>query len=611
MSRPLEDYALIGDCRTAALVGTNGSIDWWCAPRFDSPACFAALVGTPDNGCWIIAPLEKAARARRRYVDETLIVRTEFETRRGICRVIDFMPLDCPHPMIVRKVVGVHGRVAMRMELAARFAYGRISPQICSDQGLTLLAAGQQLALQSPIVLSQKRSTLLADFIVEPGQELAFTLSALDSIDRAPPTSDIESLLSKTRRWWLQWAARCNYQGPWRDVVIRSLLTLKALTYSATGAIVAAPTTSLPELLGGSRNWDYRYCWLRDSTFLLLTLMRAGYHQEALDWRLWLERIASGHPSELQPIYSVSGQRRLDQRDLSWLPGYCGSRPVREGNDAYRQLQLDTFGEVMDALHQARVHKLHVTPQSWGLQRRLVEHLETLVGHADKGIWESRGKPQHFTHSKVMCWVAFDRAVHAVENCSLQGPVNRWRDIRSALHAEICERGFDARIGSFVRAYGSEALDAATLLLPLVGFLPADDPRMVGTVDAVSKHLIRGGLVHRYQTHRSGDGLPESEGAFLACTCWLAENLALQNRRHEAETLFARVLDLRNDVGLLSEEYDVDRRAQIGNFPQALSHLAMVAAAYTLSSSDSPARQRAAMDPGRPPRCLPSRNKGN
>jgi GH15 family glucan-1,4-alpha-glucosidase len=593
-TRPLEDYALIGDCRTAALVGKDGSIDWWCTPRFDSPACFAALVGTADNGMWQIAPAARRFEVRRRYRPDTLILETEFRTATGRCRLTDFMPMHSKAPTIVRQVTGIEGRVPLRMKLVIRPDHGHLVPWVARSGGdLVAIAGPQRLVLRTDVSHRGEKLTTVAEFETRRGRTHFFALSDSLSYDPPPPRlRDVDRAARDTERFWRHWAARCTYQGEWRDAVVRSLITIKALIYRPTGGMVAAPTTSLPEMPGGQRNWDYRFCWLRDSTFVLLTLMRAGYRDEADAWRAWLERAVAGLPSQLQPIYSVTGEHRIEQRDLPWLAGYARSSPVREGNEACEQLQLDTYGEVMDALHHARRGALAKRHDSWSLQCKLLSHLETLVDRPDKGMWESRGRAQHFVHSKAMCWVAFDRGVATAERYGLPGPVARWRKLRDRLHAEICRRGFNRRLKSFTRAYGSSTLDASTLLLPLVGFLPADDPRVLGTVAAVRRRLMKGGLVHRYDTRRARDGLPHGEAAFLACTCWLADNLALQGRRKEARRLFERVLAVRNDVGLLAEEYDIGRHRQMGNFPQALSHLALVGAAYSLSHHDSPAKLR-------------------
>jgi len=494
---------------------------------------------------------------------------------------------------LVRLVVGLEGEVDLQMKLVIRFDYGRLVPWVSRNDGELLAVGGSDLVvLRTPVAHEGRDLTTCADFPVRAGEEIPFTLSRGASHRAAPAGIDAQAALAQTERYWCEWAGRCNYEGEWRDNVVRSLITLKALTYAPTGGMVAAPTTSLPEQPGGNRNWDYRFCWLRDATFVLLSLMQAGYREEADSWRAWLVRAVAGLPSQLQPIYNVLGDRRIDEWCVPWLPGYDGATPVRIGNDAYSQLQLDTFGEVIDALHHARRRDLPGGDTSWPLQRALLEHLETLLESTDRGIWEVRGPEQHFTYSKVMMWVAFDRAVSAVKNFGLEGSIEHWRTIRDRLHAEICDKAFDPELGSFVQAYGSKQLDASTLLIPHVGFLPPDDPRVRGTLAAIDKHLVRDGFVHRYDTRTTEDGLPPGEGVFLACTCWLADNLVLQGRRAEARAIFERVLSVCNDVGLLAEEYDVAGRRQLGNFPQGLSHLALIGTAYNLREPQGPAKER-------------------
>jgi GH15 family glucan-1,4-alpha-glucosidase len=598
MALRIEDYALIGDCESAALVGKDGSIDWLCLPRFDSPACFSALLGGPENGRWKIAPKSSATEVERRYRGDTMILDTEFLCATGRCRVTDFMPVRDSAPSLVRIVTGLEGRVRMRMELAIRFDYGRLVPWVSRrGEDLVAIAGSEQVVLRAPVTHRGEGMTTVAEFDVSAGESVTFTLVHAPSHLPPPEPQDPRAALEATERFWRSWCLRGTLDGPWRDAVVRSLLTLKALTYAPTGGMVAAPTTSLPEQMGGTRNWDYRFCWLRDATFVLLTMMQAGYRKEAEAWRAWLVRSVAGLPSQLQPLYSVTGDHRLDELELPWLAGHQGTKPVRIGNAAYRQTQLDVFGEVLDALHHARRHGMRGTEVDWALEKALLQHLETLAGAEDRGIWEVRGPTWHFTHSKVMIWVAFDRAISAVKDFGLDGPVKRWRKIRDALHAEICEKAFDPELGAFVQAYGSKQLDAATLLLPHVGFLPATDPRMVGTVAAIQKRLARNGLIDRYDTAAAPDGLPPGEGSFLACSFWLVDNLVLQGRLDEGRELFEHLLTLRNDVGLLAEEYDPVAKRQLGNFPQALSHLALVDSAFNLARFKGPARERSKHQP--------------
>ncbi|MGE0718603.1 MAG: glycoside hydrolase family 15 protein [Alphaproteobacteria bacterium] len=590
---PIEDYALIGDCRTAALVGADGSIDWLCLPRFDSPACFNRLLGEAEHGRWLIAPTTPGHRVRRSYRKDTLVLDTVFDGEGGSCRITDFMVVGAAGATVVRLVTGLRGRVDLRLELVVRFDYGHIIPWVSrSDHELMAVAGPDALVLRTPVALRGESLRTVAEFCVEQGEEIPFVLTHGPSHLEPPPPVAAASALTDTEKFWRGWATQCNYTGPWREAVVRSLIVLKALIYEPTGGIIAAPTTSLPEKAGGERNWDYRYCWLRDATFVLLTLMQAGYRAEAEAWRSWLVRAVAGHPSQVQPLYGVSGIHRIDELVLPWLPGYGGAKPVRIGNSAYAQLQLDTFGEVLDAMHHARRIELGPSEASWALQKALLGHLESLLDAPDRGIWEMRGPEQHFTHSKVMMWVAFDRAVSAVRDFGLDGPAERWRGIRDALHAEVCARAFDPDLGAFVQSYGSRQLDAATLLMPIVGFLPPGDPRIVGTVDAIGRRLLRNGFVHRYDTARTDDGLPPGEGVFLACTFWFIDNLVLQERYDEGRAMFERLLDIRNDVGLLAEEYDAEAGCFLGNFPQALSHLALVGTAYNLQQPRGPARER-------------------
>jgi len=591
----IEDYGLIGDTHTAALVGRNGSIDWLCLPRFDSGACFAALLGNERHGRWSITPGATAMTTKRRYRADTLILETDFETAGGIVRVIDFMTPRRAEPDVIRIVEGVRGEVPMQMELVIRFDYGSIVPWVRTVDGhLQAIAGPDALSLWTDVQTYGKDLTTRADFVVREGDRIPFLLMWHPSHTAAPEPFDTLRALEDAARWWREWSGRCTYTGPWRDQVVRSLITLKALTYAPTGGIVAAPTTSLPEKIGGVRNWDYRYCWLRDATYSLYALMTGGYTDEAIAWRNWLLRAVAGDPSTLHIMYGVQGTRRLPELELPWLPGYEDSRPVRIGNAAINQLQLDVYGEVMDALHFSRRTGIASDPASWALQKALVSFLERAWCQPDEGIWEVRGPRRHFTHSKVMAWVAFDRAVKAVERYGLAGPVDRWRQVRAEVHDEVCRAGFDATRNTFTQYYGSHELDASLLMLPLVGFLPADDPRVIGTVHAIERELMWDGFVQRYRPGEHIDGLPAGEGVFLACTFWLADNYELQGRHKEAHALFDRLLGLCNDLGLLSEEYDPDSRRQLGNFPQAFSHVMLINTARNLSRPHGPAEERSA-----------------
>jgi GH15 family glucan-1,4-alpha-glucosidase len=590
----IEDYGLIGDLLTAGLVSRAGSLDWLCLPRFDAGACFAALLGTAEHGRWLLAPAGEPRPTTRRYRDGTLVLETDHETPEGAVRVIEFMPPRTREPDVVRLVVGLRGRVRMRMELVIRFDYGSIVPWVRRlDGGICAVAGPDTVVVRSPVPMHGENMRTVADFDVAEGERVPFVLAWHPSHERPPDPVDAEELLHSTDEWWRRWSTRCRYQGPWRDAVIRSLVTLKALTYDPTGAVVAAATTSLPEQIGGARNWDYRFCWLRDATFTLYALMTAGYEQEARAWREWLLRAVAGTPGQLQIMYGIAGERRLGETELDWLPGYEGSRPVRVGNLACRQLQLDVFGELMDALHVARRVGLEPDANAWQVQRVLLDHLESTWQQPDDGLWEVRGPRRHFTHSKVMAWVALDRAVKAVERFGQEGPLQRWRSLRAAIHDEVCRRGFDAERGAFVQSYGSKALDASALMFPLVGFLPVADPRMAGTIAAIERELMVDGFVRRYRTDTEVDGLPAGEGAFLLCSFWLADNLALLGRAGEARALFERLLALRNDVGLLAEEYDPRAARLLGNFPQAFSHVALVNTATNLTRSGAPAEHRA------------------
>ncbi|MET0497253.1 MAG: glycoside hydrolase family 15 protein [Steroidobacteraceae bacterium] len=587
----IENYALIGDCHTAALVGSDGSIDWLCLPRFDSGACFAALLGTPDHGRWLIAPAADIVSTRRRYRDDTLILETEFETSEGAVRIIDCMPLSDDRWDVVRIVEGIRGRVAMCMELVIRFDYGSIVPWVRrSGDALLAIAGPDGIELHTPVAVQGENMKTVARFDVRAGERIPFTLNYRPSYEASQPPIDPEQLLDSTERQWRKWSARCGYDGQWHSAVVRSLITLKALTYAPTGGIVAAPTTSLPEQLGSVRNWDYRYCWLRDATFTLNALLLAGYHEEAGAWTDWLLRAAAGRPQDLQTLYSVTGERRLDEFELSWLPGYGGAAPVRIGNAASTQFQLDVYGEIMDTLHLARAAGLEPEPAAWRIQVQLLEFLDSGWRQPDEGIWEVRGPRLHFTHSKVMAWVAFDRAIKDAEEFALDGPVARWRELRDAIHAEVCTKGFDAHRNTFVQSYDSEHLDASLLLIPQVGFLPPDDPRVRGTVEAIERHLMVDGLVLRYSTSTAVDALPPGEGAFLPCSFWLADGLVLIGRRAEGQALFERLLALSNDLGLLAEEYDPHERRMLGNFPQALTHMALINTARLLSMSEQKAQ---------------------
>jgi GH15 family glucan-1,4-alpha-glucosidase len=595
MALPIENYAIIADTQTAALVGRNGSIDWLCVPRFDSGAIFAALLGSAENGHWTIAPPE-VVTIRRRYRDETLVLETEFETATGVARLIDFMPPRTGgSPAVVRIVEGVRGQVDLGMELRLRFDYGHVVPWVYRDADALVAVAGPDAAwLRTPVETRGENLTTKADFTVRAGERVPFVLTWRPSHLPAPDPLDPAHELGVTEGYWRGWVSACTYEGEWRDAVVRSLLTLKALTYAPTGGIVAAATTSLPEKLGGVRNWDYRFCWLRDATITLQALLFSGFQSEAIAWRKWLLRAIAGNPAELQIMYGVAGERRLDEYQADWLTGYDGN-PVRIGNAAAEQFQLDVYGEVMDALHQGRRAGLKADDPAWGLQVKLMEFVEEHWQDPDEGIWEVRGGPKQFTHSKLMAWVAADRAVKAIEDFGLDGPHERWTELRSRIRDDILTKGYDPARKTFTQFYGSTELDAAMLMVPLVGFLPADDERVAGTVEAIEKHLLADGFVQRYTQHPDTDvdGLPPGEGAFLACTFWLADNYALMGRHDEARETFARLLALRNDVGLLSEEYDTDAGRLVGNFPQAFSHVPLIDTARTLTSTLAPTEARA------------------
>ena len=599
MSLNIEDYALIGDTHTGALVGNNGSIDWLCLPRFDSAAVFAALLGEADHGQWRLAPRAPGATVSRRYRGATLVLETDFITPGGEVRVTDFMPHRHVRCDLVRMVTGIRGRVDMQMRLVARFDYGSVVPWVRRQGGdLTLVAGPDALVLRTRVPVRGEDLATVADFQVGAGETASFVLSWHPSHEPPPPPVDAERLLRETVSRWEEWASRCSVGGPFREAAVRSLITLKALTFEPTGGIVAAPTTSLPERIGGVRNWDYRYCWVRDAALTLHSLMAAGYAREARDWREWLLRAVAGDPSKLQTVYGPAGERRLPEWEVPWLPGYAGSAPVRVGNAAAHQFQLDIYGEVMDALHQARCVGIPPERPAWALQVALMDFLESAWAQPDQGIWEVRGPRRHHTYSKVMAWVALDRAVQAVEGLGLAGPVQRWRHLRSEIHEDVCRHGVDPERGTFTQSYGSSALDASLLLIPQVGFLPPTDPRVVRTIDAIQTDLCRDGLVLRYETDGAEDGLPPGEGAFLAASFWLVSALALAGRVGEARTLFARLLAVGNDVGLLAEEYDPLSGHQLGNFPQAFSHIGLVNSALTLAGAGmSP---QLGVDPGAP-----------
>ncbi len=596
MPLPIEEYALIGDTQAAALVGSDGSIDWLCLPRFDSGACFAALLGGPGNGRWLVAPAEAGVASWRRYRPDTLVLETTFRCAHGSVRVVDCMPVrDNGEPNLVRRVEGLTGRVPMRSEMIARFDYGHVVPWLrVEERRLRAIAGPDALTLDGDVPHSaDDRAAAIAEFTVGAGDRVEFRLAWTLARHEPPAHLDVGKAVDATEDWWRGWAARCRYDGDHRDAVVRSLITLKALVYSPSGGIVAAPTTSLPEQLGGGRNWDYRYCWIRDATFTLLALLQAGYDREALAWREWLLRAVAGEPRQMQIMYGVEGERRLTELEAGWLPGYAGSRPVRTGNAAAEQFQLDVYGELMDALHQGRRHGLDTDEDAWCVQRGLLDFLESNWREPDNGIWEMRGPRRHFTESKVMAWAAADRAVKAVEQFGLEGPVDRWRQLRHEIFTEVCARGYNPDLGAFTQSYGSPALDASLLLMAPVGFLPATDERIAGTVAAIERNLVRDGLVRRYDTAADLDGLATGEAMFLACTFWLADNHILAGNLDRGREIFERPLGLRTDLGLLAEEYDVDQHRLLGNFPQALSHLALVNTALDLAGPDGPARRRA------------------
>ncbi len=582
----IEDYAMIGDRITAALVGRNGSIDWLCLPHFDGGACFAALLGDSDNGRWLIAPQVPGAPATRRYRESTMILETLFETPTGSVTLIDFMLPDPLHPTLVRLVQGTRGRVAMQTDLALRFDYGVSIPWVTrldDHSGICAIAGPDMVVLRTTVKLQGRDMRTAARFDVRAGETVAFVLTHGPSHEKPPPAVDPMDALARTQSYWEHFISRGHYKGPYRHAVHRSLLTLKALSFAPTGGIVAAPTTSLPEQLGGPRNWDYRFCWLRDASLTLFALMSNGYTEEAEQWRDWLQRSIAGSAAQIQIMYGLHGERSLDERELPWLAGYEGSLPVRIGNAASGQVQLDVYGEVLECLHQARRHGLKPAPHGWSLQRNIIEHLSTIWDQPDAGMWEIRGGAKHFTFSKVMVWAALDRMIRDATRYHLSAPIEEWRSLRAQVAERVLREGYDPVRNTFVQSFGSNELDASLLLIPMSGFLPPNDPRMVGTVKAVEEDLLRDGFVLRYRTESAVDGLPGSEGAFLACTFWLVEIYAMQGRREEAAELFEKLLALCNDVGLLAEEYDADAGRQVGNFPQAFSHVALIAAAMTLS----------------------------
>ena len=591
----IEDYALISDCATAALVGRNGSIDWLCLPRFDSGACFAALLGEPQHGRWLIAPADPNPRVERRYLDGSLILVTRFETPEGAVELVDFIAHDHGFSDVVRLIRGLRGHVKMCTEFILRFDYGAVVPWVerLSEGGIAAIGGPERVILRTPALLRGEDLKTVGEFEIGAGETIPFVMSyGLSHLPLRAPI-DAEQALRRVETFWRRWSSRCCPAGPWTEAVRSSLVALKGLTYTTTGGIVAAATTSLPEQLGGNRNWDYRYCWLRDATFTLLALMHAGFYDEARGWRDWLFRAVAGSPDQMQIMYGLGGERRLMEWEVLWLPGYEASRPVRVGNAAVNQVQLDVYGEILDALYLAHQHGFPTTERGVAIGQATLGHLAAIWREPDEGIWEVRGPPQHFTHSKVMAWVAFDRAIKILESSKAEGPIEAWRRLRDEIHEDVCRNGFDPELGSFVQAYGSKSLDASLLLVPLVGFLPPTDPRIVGTIHAIEKHLLVDGFVMRYHTGEGVDGLPPGEGAFLACSFWLADNYVLQGRIAEARDLFERLLALRNDVGLLAEEYAPSLGRQLGNFPQAFSHVALINTAFNLTRTQGPAEQRA------------------
>ncbi|CAH2792040.1 MAG: Glucoamylase (EC [uncultured Paraburkholderia sp.] len=601
MPKFIEDYVLIGDGHTAALVSREGSVDWLCWPRFDSGACFAALLGTLENGRWLISPVsDTPPKVTRRYRSETLILETDFETPEGTVTLIDFMPPGNGWSEMVRIVVGRCGTVRMQMELVLRFDYGFSVPwvdRLKHDSGIKAIAGPDTAVLRTPVDLHGENMKTVAEFTVIEGERVPFSLAYAASHLNIPPARDPHTSLARTENHWLEWSSRSTVEGRWAEPIRRSLITLKALAYEPTGGIVAAPTTSLPEQLGGTRNWDYRYCWLRDATITLLAMMRGGYYDEARAWRSWLGRVMAGSPEQLQIMYGIAGERRLPEFEIDWLPGYQDAKPVRIGNNAVGQRQLDVYGEVMNALHLARVGGLQADDTAWNVQRALLKHLDTIWQEPDEGIWETRGGRQHFTFSKIMAWVAYDRAIQSAELFQLEGPLDSWRATRDKIHAEVCEKAWNPQLNAFAQSYGSDQLDASVLLLPMVGFLPPEDPHVVGTVAAIERDLMHDCFVLRYRTTEFDDGLPPGEGTFLACSFWMVDSLAMQKRFDEAIAMYERLLALCNDVGLLAEEYDSAAGRQVGNFPQAFSHVALVHTGLNLMKHE----QAMAEATGQPP----------
>ena len=594
----IEDYGLIGDCETAALVGRDGSIDWLCWPAFDSDACFAALLGTRNNGRWLIAPAEDVVRTSRRYWDNTLILETRFETANGTVALIDFMPPRGNASDVVRLVRGVAGKVSLRMELIIRFGVGTDIPWVKRTEEAVLLAiCGQDMTvLRTPVETGGEDMTTVADFEVKEGETIPFVLTYGPSHLPVPEPIDPELALQETEDFWLEWSSHCTYKGDNAGQVMRSLITLKALTYAPTGGMVAAPTTSLPEKLGGSRNWDYRFCWLRDATFTLLALMNSGYTEEASAWHNWLLRAVAGAPANMQIMYGIMGQRRLLEWEAGWLPGYQGAQPVRIGNAAHAQLQLDVYGELIDVFHQSRIAELKLDNGSWDLECAVLDHLAEVWDQPDHGIWERRGPGRQYVSSKVMTWVAFDRGIKSAEKFGFKAPIERWRALRETIHRDVCEKGFDRGLNAFVESYGSRLLDASILMLPAVGFLPASDPRVHGTIAAIEQYMMRDGFVLRHDPREVSDEKQPIEGAFLACSLWLADAHVLAGEIAKAQALFDRVVAVANDLGLLAEEYDSAARRQAGNFPQALTHIALINTAHNLCEvgrpQEKPAVQR-------------------
>jgi GH15 family glucan-1,4-alpha-glucosidase len=588
MPSKIEDYAMIGDCHTAALVARDGSIDWLCLPRFDSGACFAALLGRPEHGRWIVCPTTPVRSVSRRYLPGTLILETTFHTDTGVAAILDFMPMGTDTPRVVRMVEGRSGRLPMHLELVIRFDYGSIVPWVRSvEKGISAIGGPDRLRLRCAVDLRGFDFTTVGDFEIAAGQREVFDLAWHPAHGLEPPEIDAERALRETQIWWLEWSGQHPVEGEWSEAITRSLITLKALAYAPTGGLVAAPTTSLPEHPQGVRNWDYRYCWLRDATFTLLALLHVGYRKEASEWREWLVRAVAGEPSRIQVCYGLAGERRLPEMELPWLPGYQGASPVRIGNRATEQLQLDVYGEVLDVLYQALGHGLEYSDDAWRVARSLLGFLESNWDEPDEGIWEVRGGRRGFTHSRMMAWVAFDRGLKIAKRLGLAAPLDRWRAIRDEIHAQVCREGYNEELGSFVQFYGSRRLDASLLLLPLVGFLPAQDFRVCRTIEAIEKRLVKEGLVYRYEQDPEVDGLPPGEGAFLLCTCWLADCQALLGRRDEARRTFELLISMRNDVGLLSELYDPAGKMMLGNFPQSFSHVGLVNTALNLKRSQA------------------------